>query len=87
MKKMTLFLFAVNLLLSCVLAKNTQEKDFSSELKLEGMIISLLAPWGGEEKEILVSQPICPSPATQPRHERISPRVNYGKGRFSSYVD
>ncbi|HEA8350633.1 TPA: F4 (K88) fimbria minor subunit FaeI [Escherichia coli] len=45
MKKVTLFLFAVSLLPSCVLAWNTPGEDFSGELKLEGPVTSTRNPW------------------------------------------
>ncbi|HCZ4708619.1 TPA: F4 (K88) fimbria minor subunit FaeI [Salmonella enterica subsp. enterica serovar Saintpaul str. CFSAN004144] len=45
MKKVTLFLFAVSLLPSCVLAWNTPGDDFSGELKLEGAVTSTRNPW------------------------------------------
>ncbi|WP_096968609.1 F4 (K88) fimbria minor subunit FaeI [Escherichia coli] len=45
MKKVTLFLFAVSILPSCVLAWNTQGEDFSGELKLGGPVTSTRNPW------------------------------------------
>ncbi|WP_218071401.1 F4 (K88) fimbria minor subunit FaeI [Escherichia coli] len=45
MKKVTLFLFAVSLLPSCVMAWNTPGEDFSGELKLEGPVTSTRNPW------------------------------------------
>ena len=48
MKKVTLFLFAVSLLLASVLAWNTPGADFSGVLKLEGMVSSARNPWGWE---------------------------------------
>ncbi len=45
MKKVTLFLFAVSLLPSMVLAWNTPGEDFSGELKLEGPVSSTRNPW------------------------------------------
>ncbi|MEB7742615.1 F4 (K88) fimbria minor subunit FaeI [Escherichia coli] len=58
MKKVTLFLFAVSLLPSCVLAWNTPGEDFSGELKLEGAVTSTRNPWvwkvgeGNERPEV-----------------------------------
>ncbi|MFZ5316481.1 fimbrial protein [Enterobacter asburiae] len=45
MKKVTLFLLAVSLLPSCVLAWNTPGEDFSGELKLGGSVASTRNPW------------------------------------------
>lgn len=58
MKKITLFLCAVSLLPSCVLAWNTPGEDFSGELKLEGPVTSTRNPWvwkvgqGNENMEV-----------------------------------
>ncbi|EPC0237689.1 F4 (K88) fimbria minor subunit FaeI [Escherichia albertii] len=62
MKKVMLFLFAANLLPSCVLAWNTPGEDFSGELKLEGPVTSTRNPWmwkvglGNENLEVKQSR-------------------------------
>ena len=64
MKKVTLFLFAVSLLPSCVLAWNTPGEDFSGELKLEGPVTSTRNPWvwkvgqGNESLEVKQSRSV-----------------------------
>ncbi|EAA9055766.1 fimbrial protein [Salmonella enterica] len=64
MKKVTLFLFAVSLLPSCVLAWNTPGEDFIGELKLEGPVTSTRNPWvwkvgqGSESLEVKQSHGI-----------------------------
>ena len=64
MKKVTLFLFVVSLLPSCVLAWNTPGEDFSGELKLEGPVTSTRNPWvwkvgqGSESLEIKQSRDV-----------------------------
>ncbi|WP_407907632.1 fimbrial protein [Escherichia coli] len=45
MKKVTLFLFAISLIPTSVLAWNTPGEDFSGELKLEGPVTSTRNPW------------------------------------------
>ena len=51
MKKVTLFLFAANLLSSCILAWDTPREDFSEDLKLEVPVTSTRNPWGKIELE------------------------------------
>ncbi|EKI8873970.1 F4 (K88) fimbria minor subunit FaeI [Escherichia coli] len=64
MKKVTLFLFAVSLLPSTVLAWNTPGEDFSGELKLEGPVTSTRNPWvwkvgqGNESLEVKQSRSV-----------------------------
>ncbi|MDS1577328.1 fimbrial protein [Escherichia coli] len=45
MKKVTLFLFTVSLLPTCVLAWSTPGENFSGELKFEGPVTSTRNPW------------------------------------------
>ncbi|ANP05364.1 F4 (K88) fimbria minor subunit FaeI [Escherichia coli] len=58
MKKMTLILYTVSLLPSCVLAWSTPGEDFSGELNLEGSVTSTRNPWmwkigqGNERQEV-----------------------------------
>ncbi|EFG1809663.1 F4 (K88) fimbria minor subunit FaeI [Escherichia coli] len=64
MKKVTVFLFAVSLLPSTVLAWNTPGEDFSGELKLEGPVTSTRNPWvwkvgqGNESLEVKQSRSV-----------------------------
>ncbi|EOT3439917.1 F4 (K88) fimbria minor subunit FaeI [Escherichia coli] len=64
MKKVTLFLFAVSLLPSTVLAWNTPGEDFSGELKMEGPVTSTRNPWvwkvgqGNESLEVKQSRSV-----------------------------
>lgn len=62
MKKVTLFLYAVSLLPSCVLAWNSPGDDFSGELRLEGAVTGTRNPWvwkvghGNESLEVKQSR-------------------------------